>query len=125
MDRRLYIICVLLCTTVYCFVLVHATGLEQALGDASGVSGAWVLTGSTLSRRILYTLGRYDKLNFAMSDEERARLDSLGVGGVMAEFRKAGASNKPTPFRCVGHRTAAHFLLSPLLYGRTYVLLYC
>ena len=34
--------------------------------------------------RLLYTLGRLDKLNFQLTEEERIELDALGVGGVVA-----------------------------------------
>ena len=41
-------------------------------------------------RRYLYTLGQHDKLNFPLSDEERAELDALGVEGVFKQFRDRG-----------------------------------
>ena len=40
----------------------------------------------------MYVLGRHEKLNFPddITDEERADLDALGVGGVLAAFRQQG-----------------------------------
>eukprot|EP00798_Chlamydomonas_sp_ICE-L_P032388 gene32388-2555_t len=50
--------------------------------------------------RLLYTLGRRDKLNFPMSEDERAALDALGVGGVVAAFR--GVTQCPSSARWRG-----------------------
>ncbi len=38
--------------------------------------------------RLLYTLGRLDKLNFPLTETERTKLDGLGVAGVMSSFRE-------------------------------------
>jgi hypothetical protein len=55
--------------------------------------------------RLLYTLGRLDKLNFPLSEAEQAELDALGVGGVEAAFRKAGCySMRPSGFYGVQKR---------------------
>jgi hypothetical protein len=42
--------------------------------------------------RLLYTLGRHDQLNFPdeLSEQERADLDVLGIGGMIATFREVG-----------------------------------
>eukprot|EP00798_Chlamydomonas_sp_ICE-L_P031151 gene31151-6293_t len=42
--------------------------------------------------RLFYTLGRHDRLNFPMAAEECVELDQLGVGGVVAAFRREGSS---------------------------------
>ena len=41
-------------------------------------------------RRYLYTLGQHAKLNFPLSEEEKAELDALGVEGVWRQFRDRG-----------------------------------
>ncbi len=33
--------------------------------------------------RALYCLGRHSKINFPLSDEERAELDTIGIAGVL------------------------------------------
>ena len=45
-----------------------------------------------LLRRLLYVLGRVNKLNFELSVDERAALDEMGIAGVVAAFRAQGMS---------------------------------
>ena len=44
--------------------------------------------------RLLYTLGRLDKLNCQLLDAERTELDVLGVSGVMEAFKHASSAKR-------------------------------
>ena len=47
-----------------------------------------------LLHRFLYLFNRHDKIKFPLSDEEKRRLDVLGIAGLVAESRAAGKSQQ-------------------------------
>ena len=62
------------------------------LSDSADVPTHPAAVCPTHPRRLLYVLGRVNKLNFELSADESAALDEMGIAGVVAAFRAQGMS---------------------------------